>query len=227
MGLSTVLVGCLPRFATIGWAAPIDPGAAAPAAGPGAGRRVRRRRDLRRRARAREAARLRHQLDPDHGDHRLLPVADRHPGVPQVDVEGGVHRLGLAHSVPGVGVPAAVLALPPAQARRVAGLPQDQGGGQDHARRRSPRPSASGATSRSCILALLGATAGQGVVWYTGQFYALFFLQITLKVDYEIAYVAHRGLAGRRHRRSSSSSAGCPIASAARRSSWRAACWPR
>ncbi len=26
------------------------------------------------------------------------------------------------------------------------------------------------------LLALLGATAGQGVVWYTGQFYALFFL---------------------------------------------------
>jgi MFS family permease len=38
------------------------------------------------------------------------------------------------------------------------------------------------------LLALLGATAGQGVVWYTGQFYALFFLQITLKVDYTIAY---------------------------------------
>jgi MFS family permease len=33
------------------------------------------------------------------------------------------------------------------------------------------------------LLALLGATAGQGVVWYTGQFYALFFLTITLKVD--------------------------------------------
>src|SRR5689334_5089141 len=32
------------------------------------------------------------------------------------------------------------------------------------------------------ILALLGATAGQGVVWYTGQFYALFFLIITLKL---------------------------------------------
>ncbi len=31
------------------------------------------------------------------------------------------------------------------------------------------------------LLALLGATAGQGVVWYTGQFYALFFLIITLK----------------------------------------------
>ena len=38
------------------------------------------------------------------------------------------------------------------------------------------------------LLALLGATAGQGVVWYTGQFYALFFLVITLKLDYITAY---------------------------------------
>jgi MFS family permease len=38
------------------------------------------------------------------------------------------------------------------------------------------------------LLALLGATAGQGVVWYTGQFYALFFLAITLKVDYVTTY---------------------------------------
>jgi len=38
------------------------------------------------------------------------------------------------------------------------------------------------------LLALLGATAGQGVVWYTGQFYALFFLTITLKVDGTTAY---------------------------------------
>jgi MFS family permease len=38
------------------------------------------------------------------------------------------------------------------------------------------------------LLALLGATAGQGVVWYTGQFYALFFLTITLKVDGVTAY---------------------------------------
>jgi len=33
------------------------------------------------------------------------------------------------------------------------------------------------------LLALLGLTAGQAVVWYTGQFYALFFLTQTLKVD--------------------------------------------
>jgi MFS family permease len=33
------------------------------------------------------------------------------------------------------------------------------------------------------ILALIGLTAGQAVVWYTGQFYALFFLTQSLKVD--------------------------------------------
>ncbi|MGL4395730.1 MAG: MFS transporter [Hyphomicrobium sp.] len=33
------------------------------------------------------------------------------------------------------------------------------------------------------LIALFGLTAGQGVVWYTGQFYALFFLQKILKVD--------------------------------------------
>ena len=36
---------------------------------------------------------------------------------------------------------------------------------------------------RIVLLALLGLTAGQAVVWYTGQFYALFFLTQTLKVD--------------------------------------------
>jgi MFS family permease len=39
------------------------------------------------------------------------------------------------------------------------------------------------------LRALFGATAGQGVVWYTGQFYALFFLTSTLKVDYINAYL--------------------------------------
>jgi MFS family permease len=39
------------------------------------------------------------------------------------------------------------------------------------------------------LLALFGAVAGQSVVWYTGQFYALFFLTITLKVDLLTAYL--------------------------------------
>ena len=33
------------------------------------------------------------------------------------------------------------------------------------------------------LIALVGLTAGQAVVWYTGQFYALFFLTQTLKID--------------------------------------------
>ena len=39
------------------------------------------------------------------------------------------------------------------------------------------------------IIALLGLTAGQAVVWYTGQFYALFFLTQTLKVDASTANI--------------------------------------
>src|SRR3954465_10129696 len=37
--------------------------------------------------------------------------------------------------------------------------------------------------AKIAILALLGATAGEAVVWYGGQFYALFFLTQTLKVE--------------------------------------------
>ena len=39
------------------------------------------------------------------------------------------------------------------------------------------------------LLVLFGATAGQAVVWYTGQFYALFFLQTVLKVPLGTAYM--------------------------------------
>jgi len=42
----------------------------------------------------------------------------------------------------------------------------------------------SGRNWKLMALALFGATAGQGVVWYTGQFYALYFLQNSLKVDF-------------------------------------------
>jgi len=37
--------------------------------------------------------------------------------------------------------------------------------------------------AKIAIIALLGATAGQAVVWYTGQFQALFYLTQTLKID--------------------------------------------
>ncbi len=42
---------------------------------------------------------------------------------------------------------------------------------------------------RYVLIALFGATAGQGVVWYTGQFYALTFLQSALKLNWKTAYL--------------------------------------
>ena len=36
---------------------------------------------------------------------------------------------------------------------------------------------------RKVLIALFGATMGQGVVWYTGQFYALYFLQTVMNVE--------------------------------------------
>jgi MFS family permease len=39
------------------------------------------------------------------------------------------------------------------------------------------------------LISLVGATAGQGVVWYTGQFYALFYLQTVLKVNPKMANI--------------------------------------
>lgn len=43
------------------------------------------------------------------------------------------------------------------------------------------------ANRRLVLISLFGATAGQGVVWYTGQFYAMYFLQTVSKIPYETA----------------------------------------
>ena len=39
------------------------------------------------------------------------------------------------------------------------------------------------------LVSLFGATAGQGVVWYTGQYYALFYLQTVLRVDLRTGFI--------------------------------------
>ena len=39
------------------------------------------------------------------------------------------------------------------------------------------------------LISLFGATAGQGVIWYTGQFYALFYLQAVLKINARTGYI--------------------------------------
>jgi MFS family permease len=42
---------------------------------------------------------------------------------------------------------------------------------------------------RRMAVSLFGATAGQGVVWYTGQFYALFYLQTVLGIQSRTSYI--------------------------------------
>jgi MFS family permease len=39
------------------------------------------------------------------------------------------------------------------------------------------------------LISLFGATAGQGVIWYTGQFYALFYMQTILRVNVKTANI--------------------------------------
>ena len=51
------------------------------------------------------------------------------------------------------------------------------------------------ANLKRVLISLFGATAGQGVVWYTGQFYALFYLQTILNVhDTSAAYIVAAAL---------------------------------
>ena len=51
------------------------------------------------------------------------------------------------------------------------------------------RDSIRGGNLKLMLLVLVGATAGQAVVWYAGQFYALFYLQSILKVDPTVAFL--------------------------------------
>src|SRR6202041_2613817 len=45
------------------------------------------------------------------------------------------------------------------------------------------------ANLKNVLISLFGATAGQGVVWYTGQFYALFYMQTILKINVKTANI--------------------------------------
>lgn len=44
-------------------------------------------------------------------------------------------------------------------------------------------------TLRKVLAAIFGAVSGQAVIWYTGHFYSLYFLTATLKLDYQSAYL--------------------------------------
>jgi MFS family permease len=53
----------------------------------------------------------------------------------------------------------------------------------------APESLSSGKNRRLMLLALFGATAPEGIVWYTSQFYALFYLTAVLKVPYVTVYI--------------------------------------
>ena len=95
------------------------------------------------------------------------------------DVRRGLHELRLAHPVPPLRLPGRDGAAHPDAPAGDAALHAAQGGGQVVDARRGatrfgdPQPAA-------ILLALLGVTAGQAVVWYQGQFQALFFLGTNL-----------------------------------------------
>ena len=98
------------------------------------------------------------------------------------DARRCVRDLGLAHTVPSVDRAARRVGVHPAATRRIAGVSGDEGRGLAFAR------AAQGVVCRVGQPADRAARAlrrhrGQAVVWYTGQFYALFFLTQTLKVD--------------------------------------------
>ena len=188
-----------------------DPaGHAAARAGPRARRRVRRRGDLRRRARAARQARLRHQLDPDHRDAGLLPGAAGHRSAAARDMDAEefadwgwrIPFLALAR-------PAGVLHLHPAQAARVAGLPEDEGRGQRlevAAARQLPASIRTTSTCCSRCSARPPARASSGTRASSTRCSSS---PITLKLDYVLGLHADRRRRCCSARRSSSSSAGC------------------
>ncbi len=183
MGLSTFVVGFLPGYASIGIAAPVIfiamrllQGLALGGEYGGAATYVAEH------APAEQARRV-HRVDPDDGHARPVPLAARDPRRAHVDRRRDVRRLGLAHSVPRCrSCCSAISVWIRLQLHESPVFERIKAEGKTS---KAPLTEAFGQWKnlKIVLLALFGLTAGQAVVWYTGQFYTLFFLTQTLKVD--------------------------------------------
>ncbi len=194
MGLSTFFVGLTPGYRQLGWLAPGDPDRAAPAAGACARRRIWRRGDLRRRTRPAWPARLLHLLDPDHRDHRPVPVADRGLHRAQQRQRGRIRRVPRCPAAGAFPILLSIILLGISLwiRLRLGESPVFQKMKDEGTQSKAPLSEAFGnwKNGRIAIIALFGLTAGQAVIWYGGQFYARIFLVNTLKVPPNTADIA-------------------------------------
>ena len=129
-----------------------------------------------------DAPRLLHELHPDHRDARSVRVARRDTRRAERDERGSVPpwgwRVPFLISICLVGISLYIRLRmkesPIFSTSRPRGMT-------------SATPLKEAFTHwrnlKRVLISLFGATAGQGVVWYTGQFYALFYLQTILKVN--------------------------------------------
>ena len=112
----------------------------------------------------------------------LAALAAGGPRLPTMDRRQELYRLGLAHPIPAVDHPARNLDVYPAAPQQIPLFQRMKAEGRGS---RAPLTEsfAERGNLKIVLIALFGATAGQGVVWYCGQFYALFFLTQTLKIN--------------------------------------------
>jgi hypothetical protein len=177
MGLSTFIVGMLPSYASWGVAAPIIlialrmlQGLALGGEYGGAATYVA--------EHAPQPARLLHLLDPDHGDAGPVPVADGDPGATSHRRRSGRGE----PSPPGAGAfrssSRSLLAISVWIRLQMNESPAFQKMKAEGKTSKAPLREAFGQWKnlKIALIALVGLTAGQAVVWYSGQFYALFFL---------------------------------------------------
>ena len=181
MGGATALVGALPSYATAGWFSPIILIALRVLQGLALGGEYGGAAIYVAEHVPDDQTRLLHQLYPDHSHSGPVRFDCRHSGNAEPDERSGIQRLGLAYSVPGLVDSGFDFSVHPAADEGIAHLPANQEPGMASA---APLKEAftKWPNLKQVLISLFGATAGQGVVWYTGQFFALFFMTTILKV---------------------------------------------